>query len=328
MRYAQIVSTGAYVPERVVTNADLDRMLGEPVSDWLIENVGIRERRVMAEDQVTSDLAVYAARAALEKAGLTPEAIDLVVVATDTPDYISPGTSSVVQHKLGAKNAGTFDVNCACAAWVTGLDIAARYIATDATYTHILVIGAYGMTRYVDWKDKRTATLFADGAGAALLRAGEKPGFLGGKLVADGSFHDYLGIYAGGTLQPTGGAPESPRQFVKFVKRFPPDTNNQAWPKLVRDLMAKLNRPVSDINKIYFTQLNINTIKYVLNDLGLTMEQTHNIMDKWGYTGSACMPMALDDAITLGKGPQPGELVVFIGSGGGAAFGAAAFEWV
>ncbi|MBC6935508.1 MAG: ketoacyl-ACP synthase III [Chloroflexi bacterium] len=328
MRHAQIISTGAYVPERVVTNADLDRILGEPVSDWLIENVGIRERRVMAENQVTSDLAVYAARAALEKAGLKPDAVDLVIVATDTPDYISPGTSSVVQHKLGAKNAGTFDVNCACAAWVTGLDIAARYIATDADYNYILVIGAYGMTRYVDWKDKRTATLFADGAGAVLLRGGEKPGFLGAKLVADGSFHDYLGIYAGGTLQPTGGTPESPRQFVKFVKRFPPDTNNQAWPKLVRDLMTKINRPVSDINKIYFTQLNINTIKYVLSDLGLTMEQTHNIMDKWGYTGSACMPMALDDAVALGKGPQPGELVVFIGSGGGAAFGAAAFEWV
>lgn len=328
MRYAQIISTGAYVPERVMTNDELDHLLGERVGDWLVQNVGIRERRIMADDQVTSDLAVNAARAALGKAGLTPADVDLLIVATDTPDYLSPGTSSVVQHKLGARNAGTFDVNCACAAWVTGLDIGSKYLAADKAYNHILVIGAYGMTRYVDWTDKRTATLFADGAGAALLGAGDKPGFLGAKLIADGSFHDYMGVFTGGTVKPTGGEGESPRQFVKFQKRFPPDTNNKAWPQLVRDLMAKINRPVSDIDKIYFTQLNLNTIKFVLNDLGLTLEHTHNIMDKWGYTGSACMPMALDDAIAQGRGPQPGELVVFVGSGGGAAFGAAAFEWV
>lgn len=328
MRYAQIIASGSYAPERVMPNAELDALLGEPVGDWLVANVGIHERRIMAEDQVTSDLAAHAARAALERAGIAPEQVDLIVLATDTPDYLSPGTSSVVQYKLGAKNAGTFDVNCACAAWVTGLDIASKYIATDLAYSHILVIGAYGMTRYVDWTDKRTATLFADGGGAVLLRAGERPGFLGAKLTADGSFHDYMGIFAGGTSRPTGGAGESPRQFVKFEKRFPPDTNNKAWPQLVRGLMAKINRPVSAIDKIYFSQLNIKTIEIVLADLGLSPAQTHNIMDKWGYTGSACMPMALDDAINQGVGPQPGELVVFCGSGGGAAFGAAAFEWV
>jgi 3-oxoacyl-[acyl-carrier-protein] synthase-3 len=327
MRVAQIASTGAYVPDKIITNAELDALLGESVSEWLVENVGIRERHVMADDQVTSDLAVHAARAVLERAGVAPQDIDLLIVATDTPDYISPATSSVVQHKLGAVNAGTFDVNCACAAWVTGVDIAARYIATDDSYNHVLVIGAYGMTRYVDWHDKRTATLFADGAGAALLRAGDQPGFLGAKLVADGSFHDYMGIFTGGTLQPAGGA-DSARQFVKFQKRFPPDTNNKAWPKLIRDLMDKIGRPVSAIDRIYFTQLNIKTIQFVLADLGLPPEKTHTIMDKWGYTGSACMPMALDDAITQGRGPQPGELVVFCGSGGGAAFGAAAFTWV
>ncbi len=327
MRIAQIASTGAYVPAKIITNAELDALLGEPVSDWLVENVGIRERHVMADDQVTSDLAVNAARAALDRAGVAPQDLDLLIVATDTPDYISPATASVVQHKLGAARAGTFDVNCACAAWVTGMDIAARYIATDDSYNHILVIGAYGMTRYVDWGDKRTATLFADGAGAALLRAGDRPGFLGAKLTADGSFHDYMGIYSGGTARPTGGT-GSPHQYVKFQKRFPPDTNNKAWPQLIRDLLAKIKRPASAIDRIYFTQLNIKTIQFVMADLGLPPEKTHTIMDKWGYTGSACMPMALDDAIAQGRGPQPGELVVFCGSGGGAAFGAAAFIWV
>jgi len=288
--------------------------------------VGIRQRHLIGDDEVTSDLAVYAARQALERAGVAPEEVDLLILATDTPDYISPGTSSVVQYKLGAAHAGTFDVNSACAAWVIGLDMAGRYIATDAAYRHILVIGAYGMTRYVDWTDKRTCTLFGDGAGAVLLRAGERPGFLGGNIKSDGSFHDYMGVFVGGTVAPTGGD-GSPRQVLEIRKRFPPDTNNLGWPPLVRALLDKIGRPVSAIDRIYFTQLNARTIEYVMADLGLPLSKTHTIMDKWGYTGSACMPMALDDAIEQQIGPQPGELVIFCGSGAGYTMAAAAFVW-
>jgi len=243
----------------VRSNAELDALLGEPVDQWLIDNVGIRQRHLIGDDEVTSDLAVYAARQALERAGVAPEEVDLLILATDTPDYISPGTSSVVQYKLGAAHAGTFDVNSACAAWVIGLDMAGRYIATDAAYRHILVIGAYGMTRYVDWTDKRTCTLFGDGAGAVLLRAGERPGFLGGNIKSDGSFHDYMGVFVGGTVAPTGGD-GSPRQVLEIRKRFPPDTNNLGWPPLVRALLDKIGRPVSAIDRIYFTQLNARTI--------------------------------------------------------------------
>ena len=177
-RHAQIISSGRYLPARVRTNAELDALLGEPVDHWLIDNVGIRERRLIADDEVTSDLAVHAARQALDRAGLAPADLDLIIVATDTPDYVSPGTASVVQFKLGAANAGTFDVNNACAAFVTGVDIASRYIATDTAYDRALVVGAYGMTRFVDWSDKRTCTLFGDGAGAVILAAGDRPGFL------------------------------------------------------------------------------------------------------------------------------------------------------
>lgn len=325
-RYAQIVSTGRYVPARVLTNAELDALLGEPVDQWLIENVGIRQRHLIGDDEVTSDLAVYAARQALERVGVAPQDVDLLILATDTPDYISPGTSSVVQYKLGATNAGTFDVNSACAAWVIGLDMAARYIATDEAYRYILVIGAYGMTRYMNWTDKRTCTLFGDGAGAVLLRAGEQPGFLGGNIKSDGSFHDYMGVFIGGTVAPTGGD-GCPRQVLEIRKRFPPDTNNKGWPPLVRALMAKIGRPVSAIDRIYFTQLNARTIEVVMDDLGLPLSKTHMVMDKWGYTGSACMPMALDDAIEQQIGPQPGELVVFCGSGAGYTMAAAAFVW-
>jgi 3-oxoacyl-[acyl-carrier-protein] synthase-3 len=324
-RYAQIISTGRYVPERVLTNAELDQMLGEPVGDWLVQNVGIRERHLMGEDQVTSDLAVEAAREALLRADLPPDQVDLIILATDTPDYISPGTASVVQHKLGAARAATFDVNNACAAWLTGLDIAAKYIATDPDYTNILVIGAYGMTRYVDWTDKRTCTLFADGAGAVLLRAGDQPGFLGAKIIADGSFHDYMGVFVGGTRATLR---QSADQYLRIQKRFPPDTNQRHWTPLIRALLQKIGRQVGEVAKIYFTQLNLRTIEYVMNELGLPMSRTHTIMEKWGYTGSACMPMALDDAIQQGASPQQGDLVLFVASGAGYTMGAAAFVWV
>ncbi len=324
-RYAQIISTGRYVPERVLTNAELDQMLGEPVGEWLVQNVGIRERRVMREDQVTSDLAVEAAKEALLRANLAPDQVDLIILATDTPDYISPGTASVVQYKLGAARAATFDINNACAAWMTGLDIAAKYIATDPDYTNILVIGAYGMTRYIDWTDKRTCTLFADGAGAVVLRAGDQPGFLGAKIIADGSFHDYMGVFVGGTRATLR---QSDDQYLRIQKRFPPDTNQRHWTPLIRALLQKIGRQVGDVAKIYFTQLNLRTIEYVMNELGLPMSRTHTIMEKWGYTGSACMPMALDDAIQQGAAPQKGDLVLFVASGAGYTMGAAAFVWV
>src|SRR5207237_3030754 len=136
------------------------------------------------------------------RAGISAADLDLVVVATDTPDYLSPATASVVQHKLGARDAGTFDVNCACAGWVTALDTAGRYLLTEPGARYALVGGGYGMTRFVDWRDKHTCTLFADGGGAVVLGVGDEPGFLGGKLLARGEYHDALGIYTGGTFRP------------------------------------------------------------------------------------------------------------------------------
>ncbi len=146
-RVAQILSTGSYVPDRVVTNAEIDELLGASTSEWLEANVGILERRWMADDQTTSDLIVEASKKALEKAGVSPEEIDLIIVSTDTPDYLSPSTSIVVQHKLGAVNAGCYDVNSACAGWVTALDQGARYLATEPRLKYVLVTGGYGMSR-------------------------------------------------------------------------------------------------------------------------------------------------------------------------------------
>jgi len=329
MRHAQILSTGRYIPTRIITNDDLNDMLGENVGDWLVENVGIRERHVMADDETTSDMVVAASRQALERAGVAPTDLDLIIVATDTPDYLSPATASAVQGKLGARGAGTYDVNCACAAWVTALDMAARYVATDADYRYILVAGGYGMTRYIDWTDKYTCTLFADGAGVALVGAGESPGFLSGKLLADGQYHDALGIYSGGTYRPA--TPEVVNELgkprVQFVRKFPSTFNSENWPPLVRDVVRKAGLTVDEIDFFVFTQLNLRTIEFMMDNLGQPLSKTHWIMDKWGYLGSACIPAALDDALERGKGPKVGDNVVFCASGGGLAMAASVWRW-
>jgi 3-oxoacyl-[acyl-carrier-protein] synthase-3 len=328
-RYAQIISTGRYIPEKVITNDDLNALLGQNVGDWLVENVGIRERHVMAEDETTSDMIIAAAHQALERAKLAPADLDLILVATDTPDYISPATASVVQGKLGARNAGTYDINCACAAWVTGLDMAARYIATDSDYHRILVAGGYGMTKYIDWTDKYTCTLFADGAAAVIIQAGDEPGFLSGKLSAAGAYHDALGIYTGGTYRPA--APEviqeQGKPHVEFVRKFPATFNSDNWPPLIKEAVRKAGLTIDEIDFFLFTQLNLRTIEVVMDALKQPMSKTHWIMDKWGYLGSACIPAALDDAIEQGKAPKPGDHVVFCATGGGMAMAVSVWRW-
>jgi 3-oxoacyl-[acyl-carrier-protein] synthase III len=328
-RYAQIVSSGRYIPERVITNADLNAMLGENVGDWLVANVGIEQRHVMAADETTSDMIVAASRPALARAGLDAADLELIIVATDTPDYLSPATASAVQAKLGAVRAGTYDVNCACAAWVTGLDMAARYIATDPDYRHILVAAGYGMTKFVDWRDKYTCTLFADGAAAVVVRAGDEPGFLSGKLVAEGSYHDALGIYTGGTYRPA--TPETVAELgqprVQFRRKFPATFNSDNWPPLIRDTARKAGLTLDEIDYFLFTQLNLRTIEFVMQNLGQPLEKTHWIMDKWGYLGSACIPAALDDALEQGRGPRRGDNVMFCATGGGMAMAATLWRW-
>ena len=328
-RFAQILSTGSYVPERVVTNAEIDELLGESTSQWLIDNVGIRERRWMAEDQTTSDLIVEASRKALEKAGVSPEELDLIIVSTDTPDYLSPSTAIVVQHKLGAVNAGSYDVNSACAGWVTALDQGARYLATEPGMKYVLVAGGYGMSRFLNFEDKRTANLFADGAGVALLGVGEQPGFLASNLFAKGEYHDALGIYCGGAFRPP--TPENLEKYgppvVEFVRKFPKTFNTEYWPKLVKGALDKVDLTFDDVDLYLWTQLNLRTIEHMMELLEQPIEKTHWVMHKWGYTGSPCVVMALDDAINQGKGPKPGDNIVFCASGGGISMAASVWRW-
>jgi len=328
MAYATIAGIGHYVPAECVTNAELERRLGTPIHDWLVANVGIERRHVMAAGETTSDLALAAGREALERAGLSARELDLVIVATDTPDQTSPATASVLQHKLGATAAAAYDVNAACAGWVTALDLASKTIAADDAYRHILVVGAYAMTRYIDWTDKRTATLFADGAGAVVLRAEDRPGVIGAKLEAAGEYHDALGIYTGGATHPAtlaqvqaDGAPR-----VQFVRKFPATFNTERWPVLVRALLARHGFTPADVALYVFTQLNLRTIEATMAALDQPLDRTHWTMDKWGYTGSACIPMTLYDAAAQGK-LRPGDHVVLCASGGGLALAAALVRW-
>lgn len=328
-RNVQILSTGSYVPTRVVTNAEVDALMGASTSEWLVANVGIKERRWMSPEQVTSDLVVEAAKKALERAGISASQLDLIIVSTDTPDYLSPSTSVVVQSKLGAENAGCYDVNSACAGWVTALDQGARYLMTEPMMKYILVAGGYGMSRYLDLKDKKTANLFADGAGAVILGVGEEAGFLASNFLAVGSFHDALGIYSGGTYRPS--TPENVEQFgspkVEFVKKFPKTFNTEYWPKLMQGALDKAGLTFDDVDHYFFTQLNLRTIEFMMDLLKQPIEKTHWVMDKWGYTGSPCVVMALDDAIAQGKGPKPGEVILFCASGGGITMAASVWKW-
>ena len=329
MTYAKITGTGSFVPEKVLTNDDLSRMLGEDINEFVSQVVGIRERHICSEHESTADLATEAARRALEAASVRAEDLDLIILATDTPEYLSPATSVVVQHRLGAKKAGTFDVNCACAGFVTALDTATKFIIADSSYRKILVIGAYAMSKYLDWTEKKTSTIFADGAGALVLEVSEDaPGFLASKLVADGSFHKHMGIYAGGTHMPI--TEEVLREGmwtkVHFAQKYPPEVNIEGWPTILRDVLEKGGLRLEDVNLFLFTQVNLSTIKEVMRRLELPMERTHTIMQKWGYTGSACIPMVLDDAVREGK-LKRGDIVLMCASGGGLNMACVAFRW-
>ncbi len=326
-RYARIAGTGHYAPKKVMTNADFIPLLGQDVDEFVGGVLNIHERRVCAEDESTADLSVQAAQRALEAAGIAASDLDLIIIGTDTPETISPATASKVQHLLGAGKAGTFDVNCACAGFVTGVDIGAKYIATDVRYENILVVGAYAMTKFLDFSDLYTATIFADGAGAVVLQAADEPGFLGSRLKADGQYHDYMGIYAGGTYHPiTRERLDAGEHYVQFVKKFPEDLNSGNWPLLAREVVEQAGHQIADIDFIIFTQININTIREVMATLDLPLEKTHWVMDHYGYTGSACIPMVLDEVVRVGR-IKPDDLVVMVASGGGYAMAAAAFRW-
>jgi 3-oxoacyl-[acyl-carrier-protein] synthase III len=321
-RYGTIVGTGRYVPEIEVSNAELkarmaaiDPKLGDVV-DAFYDSTGIKRRWHAPRDWATSDVALPAAQKAIEAAGIRAEDLDMILLGTDTPDYVTPATSVVLQHKLGAVKAGTFDIGCACASFPTGVATAAGLMSTSSWIKYVLVVGVYMMSKLADPNDV-TSFFYGDGAGAAVLAADSKPGFITSAFLADGSYHGHWGIYSGGTYEPASvESVQAGRTQVRLVQRYPPEVNHEGWPQLVRWLAERGGFDLQEIDMAIFTQVRLPSIKLVMETLGLPLSKTHWIMEEWGYMGSACIPIALDDAIEHGK-VKSGDLLVLIGSGVG-----------
>lgn len=329
MRKVQIVGTGMSVPDQVVPNQYFNEVLGEDVDTWLKENVEIYERRWLPENQGVAALCVEAAKQAMERSSLGPDDFQLLIIATDTPEFVSPSTASVVQHFLGLSNCATFDVNTACAGFVSALDTAAKYLKGDEFYQNALVIGCYGMSKYLNLKDKKTVTLFADGAGAACLsvKTGGISDMLSAMQTTKGQYYDWMGIYAGATREPV--TPEVVKQkdhLLKFVKRFPTELNPEMWSGMARKLCDRAGVPISEVKMFFMTQININAIRAMLDILGLPHERAITIMHKYGYTGSAAIPMALNIAVEE-RLIERGDPILLIGSGGGLAFAGALMRY-
>jgi len=319
--YVAIRSTGMYVPENEVPNDVLRARFAKTAPEYIDKmeaTTGIKTRWYAPDDWATSDLAVRAARQALSRGGVAAEDVDMIIVGTDSPDYMTPATSVVVQQKLGSPKAGTFDVGCACASFPTALAAANGLMMTNPWMKNVLVIGAYMMHKLADPEDQGIF-FYGDGAGAALLVRSEsnEPSLLASAYRADGSYSKHWGIYSGGTAEPaTEESIRAGRTTVRMVEKYPAEINDIGWPAVVNRLAELNGFAVPDIDLVVFTQVRKRTIDKAMVNLGLPNEKAHTIMGKWGYTGSACIPMALHDAVVNGR-VKTGDLVVLVGSGVG-----------
>jgi len=334
MAKVTIAGTGVYAPGEPIGNEELMRLAGIDFdADRLEERIGIRQRhiaRLRGMDETTADFVEKAARAALADASLDPAEVDLFIVGTDTPEYVSPATAILLQGRLqgGQRDACAFDVGASCASFVTALDAAARMMAGDPSMKTALVVGVYNMPAHVRPGDAFGFSIFADGAGAFVLRRAddaETAGYLRGRFVADGTQWDYVGVYAGGTRQPvTKDLLDSGGYGLELRKRLPGDRNLRLWPPVIRSLCESGGVPLDSVGAFVLTQINRGVIHDVMDELGRPRELAPTVMERYGYTGSACVPMAFHHAVKDGR-IRRGDAVVFCASGAGLAVGANLF---
>jgi len=330
MATARIAGTGIYAPGASIDNATLKRLTGvEFDSEKHEAKIGIKSRhiaRLSGLPESSADFAEKAARAALADAGIDAAEVGLFIVATDTPEYISPATGILLQGRLqgGESEARAFDVGSSCASFVVALDAAARMIATDASLRCALVVGVYNMPAYVRDGDAFGWSIFADGAGAVVLVRDETgaQGYVEGAFRADGTQGNFVGVYAGGTRKPVTKALLDLGEYgLENLQRLPGDRNVKLWPPLVRRVLEKAGVGQGEVAHYFFTQINQSVIRQVMEILGEPMEKTTMVMDRFGYTGSACVPMALHVARTEGR-VKKGDLIVLVASGAGFSVGA------
>ncbi|MCR6544193.1 ketoacyl-ACP synthase III [Dehalobacterium formicoaceticum] len=326
IRSVGIAGVGSYVPERILTNDELEQMV-DTSDEWIRTRTGISTRHIAAENQATSDLAYEAAKIALEDAGLKAEELDLIIVATSSPDMLFPATSCILQEKLGIKGKPSFDMEAACSGFIYGLAVGAQFIATGI-YENVLVVGAETLSRLVDWEDRNTCVLFGDGAGAAVLRPVEKgKGLLSFYLGADGGGGDLLKVAAGGAALPA--SCETVENRLHFISM----KGNEVYKFAVRVMgsaavtaLEKAGLSKDDVSFVVPHQANIRIVEAAMRRLGLPMEKAFINLNKYGNMSSASIPVALDELYRTQKLKED-DILVLVGFGAGLTWGSAVIKW-
>lgn len=317
--YSRIIGTGSYLPEKILTNHDLESMV-DTSDEWIRTRTGITQRHIARDDQVASDLALYASQNAMKAAGVTNKDIDLIIVATTTPDMIFPSTACILQNKLGIENCPAFDVQAVCSGFVYALATADMFVSSGKC-RNALVVGSEIYSKILDWNDRSTCVLFGDGAGAVILSQSDQPGILSTHLHASGSYSNILsvpGSISGGKVQ---GIPyinmEGTTVFKFAVK---------VLEEVVQEAVTENNLQTADIDWLIPHQANIRIIQSTAKKLGIPMDKVVVAVDKHGNTSAASIPLALDIAVRDGR-IQPGQLVLLEGVGGGFTWGAVLLRW-
>jgi 3-oxoacyl-[acyl-carrier-protein] synthase-3 len=320
VKYSKIIGTGSYLPAKVLTNYDLEKIV-DTSHDWIVSRSGIVERHIAADNEMASDLALQASRRAIEAAGIGADEIDLVIVATTSPDKMFPSTACILQDKLGIRNRGAaFDIQAVCGGFVYALNTADLYIRGGQART-ALVVGAEVLSRMLDWTDRTTCVLFGDGAGAVILQASETPGIIAGKLHADGRHQNMLtadGNIRHGEIQ---GDP-----FIKMDGQAVFKFAVKVLSEVVEEVLAENNLQGSDISWLVPHQANIRIMEATAKKLGLSMDNVVVTVAHHGNTSSASIPLALDNAVRDGR-IKPGQNILLEAVGGGFTWGAVLIRW-
>src|SRR5208283_4169911 len=325
-RTCSITGVGSYLPARVLTNSDLEKMV-ETSDEWITTRTGIKQRRLAAKDEFTSDMAVKAAERAMQMAGITADQIDLIIVATITPDMPFPNTACLVQRKIGAKRAAAFDVEAACSGFIYALEIGQQFIMSR-TYDTVLVIGAEKLSAITDWQDRNTCVLFGDGAGAAVLQNRENShGLLTAVMGADGGKADLLFMPGGGSRCPaTKDSVDARLHFLRMNGKETFKNAVQAMCSAAQEVLRRCELNISQIKCVIPHQANRRIIDAVGERIGATPEQMFINVHRYGNTSAASVAIALDEAVTSGK-IQRGDLILLVVFGAGLTWGAAVIEW-
>jgi len=325
-RSVSVAGVGAYVPSRVLTNSELEKTV-QTTDEWITTRTGIKERRIAAPDEFTSDLATKAAQRALENAGVTADQIDLIIVATITPDMVFPSTACLVQQKIGALRAAAFDLEAACSGFIYGLEIGQQFIMSR-TYDTVLIIGAEKLSSIIDWQDRNTCVLFGDGAGAVVLQnRANSHGLLTAVMGADGSKAELLHMPGGGSRCPA--TEQSVSSRLHYLRMEGKETFKHAVQAMVNAATEAMNRCDVDITKIKCViphQANRRIIDAVGERLGARPDQLFINLDRYGNTSAASVAIALDEAVNSGR-IHRGDLIMLVVFGAGLTWGAAVIDW-